>query len=150
MYVKAEEWELALDAFKSCSNWRQAFCMAATLKYNRENQVDLAQKLASKIQIEILILHNVIGIYKTKLKYHTFHVVLFCKMIAALGEGDVEEIKILLILILDQLRNNKKYVDAAIVLEEYASDIEEAIVCLIEGCQWEEALRRVYLVVCYF
>lgn len=65
VYVKAEEWELALDAFKSCSNWRQAFCMAATLKYNRENQVDLAQKLASKIQIEILILHNVIEIYKT-------------------------------------------------------------------------------------
>nr|XP_022331417.1 putative elongator complex protein 1 [Crassostrea virginica]XP_022331418.1 putative elongator complex protein 1 [Crassostrea virginica] len=90
VYVKAEEWELALDAFKSCSNWRQAFCMAATLKYNRENQVDLAQKLAN------------------------------------------------------QLRNNKKYVDAAIVLEEYASDIEEAIVCLIEGCQWEEALRRMY------
>lgn len=43
----------------------------------------------------------------------------------------------------DQLRNNKKYVDAAIVLEEYANDNEEAIVCLIEGCQWEEALRRV-------
>ena len=71
-------------------------------------------------------------------------------MIAALGEGDVVEIKIVLILILDQLRNNKKYMDAAIVLEEYASDIEEATVCLIEGCQWEEALRRVYLVVCYF
>lgn len=48
VYVKAEEWQLALDAFKSCSNWRQAFCMAAKLKYNRENEVDLGQKLASK------------------------------------------------------------------------------------------------------
>lgn len=90
VYVKAEEWQLALDSFKSCSNWRQAFCMAAKLKYNRENEVDLGQKLAN------------------------------------------------------QLRNNKKYVDAAIVLEEYANDNEEAIVCLIEGCQWEEALRRMY------
>ncbi|XP_061166857.1 putative elongator complex protein 1 [Saccostrea echinata] len=90
VYVKAEEWELALHAFKSCSNWRQAFCMAAKLKYNKENEVDLARKLAN------------------------------------------------------QLRNNKSHVDAATVLEEYANDVEEAIVCLIEGCQWEEALRRMY------
>lgn len=37
--------------------------------------------------------------------------------------------------------------DAAIVLEEYANDTEEAIVCLIEGCHWEEALRRVHPVI---
>lgn len=39
--------------------------------------------------------------------------------------------------------------DAAIVLEEYANDTEEAIVCLIEGCHWEEALRRVRPVIWY-
>lgn len=50
---------------------------------------------------------------------------------------------IIILFISDQLRNNKKYMDAAIVLEEYANDTEEAIVCLIEGCHWEEALRRV-------
>jgi hypothetical protein len=42
-----------------------------------------------------------------------------------------------------QLRSDKRCTEAAIVLEEYASDTEEAIVCLIEGSQWEEALRRV-------
>lgn len=43
----------------------------------------------------------------------------------------------------DQLRSDKRCTEAAVVLEEYASDTEEAIVCLIEGSQWEEALRRV-------
>jgi hypothetical protein len=48
VYVKAEDWELALNAFVSCCNWRQAFCMTAKLKFNKENEVDLARKLASK------------------------------------------------------------------------------------------------------
>lgn len=48
VYVKAEEWELALNAFMLSCNWRQVFCMTAKLKFNKENEVDLARKLASK------------------------------------------------------------------------------------------------------
>ena len=29
------------------------------------------------------------------------------------------------------------------VLKQYAGDTEEAIVCLIDSCQWNEALRLV-------
>ncbi|XP_056022733.1 putative elongator complex protein 1 [Ostrea edulis] len=90
VYVKAEEWELALNAFMLSCNWRQVFCMTAKLKFNKENEVDLARKLAN------------------------------------------------------QLQSDKRCTEAAVVLEEYASDTEEAIVCLIEGSQWEEALRRMY------
>lgn len=45
------------------------------------------------------------------------------------------------------MRNNKKYMDVVIVLEEYVNDIEEVIVCFIEGCYWEEVFRRVCFVI---
>ncbi|OWF47940.1 putative elongator complex protein 1 [Mizuhopecten yessoensis] len=44
----------------------------------------------------------------------------------------------------EQMKMKKQYLDAAHVLEQYAKDTEEAIVCLIDGCLWEEALRMMY------
>ena len=37
-----------------------------------------------------------------------------------------------------------QHVEAACLYEQYASNIEEAIVTLVEGCHWEEALRLMY------
>ncbi|XP_048338376.1 putative elongator complex protein 1, partial [Sphaerodactylus townsendi] len=38
----------------------------------------------------------------------------------------------------------RKFGDAAILLEQYAKDYEEAILVLLEGTAWEEALRLIY------
>ncbi|XP_034996299.1 elongator complex protein 1 isoform X1 [Zootoca vivipara] len=38
----------------------------------------------------------------------------------------------------------RKYADAAILLEQYAKDYEEAILLLLEGNTWDEALRLIY------
>ena len=44
----------------------------------------------------------------------------------------------------DSLKTNRKYSEAARVLIDYADDVEEAIVTLLEGNTWEEALRLIY------
>ncbi|XP_015276159.1 PREDICTED: elongator complex protein 1 [Gekko japonicus] len=38
----------------------------------------------------------------------------------------------------------RKFGDAAVLLEQYAKDYEEAILILLEGTAWEEALRLIY------
>ncbi|XP_060092966.1 elongator complex protein 1 [Heteronotia binoei] len=38
----------------------------------------------------------------------------------------------------------RKFGDAAVLLEQYAKDYEEAILILLEGTTWEEALRLIY------
>ncbi|XP_026361835.2 elongator complex protein 1 isoform X1 [Ursus arctos] len=43
-----------------------------------------------------------------------------------------------------KLVEQRKHSDAATVLEQYAQDYEEAVVLLLEGAAWEEALRLVY------
>lgn len=43
-----------------------------------------------------------------------------------------------------KLVEQRKYNEAAIVLEQYAQDYEEAVLLLLEGTAWEEALRLVY------
>ncbi|XP_053422312.1 elongator complex protein 1 [Nycticebus coucang] len=43
-----------------------------------------------------------------------------------------------------KLVEKRKHVDAAMVLEQYAQDYEEAVLLLLEGAAWEEALRLVY------
>ena len=45
----------------------------------------------------------------------------------------------------DSLKTNRKYYESARVLIDYAEDIEEAIVCLLEGSLWEESLRLLHL-----
>ncbi|KAK3610232.1 hypothetical protein CHS0354_022286 [Potamilus streckersoni] len=90
MYVKAEQWELALQAFKTCLQWQQMFFMTAKLGYTHDQEAELARTLA------------------------------------------------------EQLKGQNKHTDAAILLEQYAKDIEEAIVTLIQGSQWTEALRLMY------
>ncbi|XP_078368242.1 elongator complex protein 1-like isoform X2 [Oculina patagonica] len=42
------------------------------------------------------------------------------------------------------LKGHKRPLEASRVLEEYAKDPEEAIAALIDGMQWEEALRLMY------
>ncbi|KAL4228237.1 hypothetical protein ACF0H5_013670 [Mactra antiquata] len=44
----------------------------------------------------------------------------------------------------DDLKTRGRQSEAAIVLEQYAKDYEEAIVVLIQGCQWNEALRMMH------
>lgn len=43
-----------------------------------------------------------------------------------------------------KLVEQRKHSDAATVLEQYAQDYEEAVLLLLEGAAWEEALRLVY------
>ncbi|XP_075416395.1 elongator complex protein 1 [Tenrec ecaudatus] len=43
-----------------------------------------------------------------------------------------------------KLVEQRKLSDAATVLEQYAQDYEEAVLLLLEGSAWEEALRMVY------
>lgn len=43
-----------------------------------------------------------------------------------------------------RLIEQRKHNEAAIVLEQYAQDYEEAVLQLLEGAAWEEALRLVY------
>ncbi|XP_044274836.1 elongator complex protein 1 isoform X2 [Varanus komodoensis] len=38
----------------------------------------------------------------------------------------------------------RKYTDAAVLLEQYAKDYEEAVLILLEGTAWDEALRLIY------
>ncbi|XP_036407119.1 elongator complex protein 1 [Megalops cyprinoides] len=45
----------------------------------------------------------------------------------------------------DKLIELRRYTEAAVLLEQYAKDCEEAISALITGAAWEEALRLVYL-----
>ncbi|XP_005092172.1 elongator complex protein 1 [Aplysia californica] len=50
MYVKAEEWELALEAFIASHEWRQVFCMAAKLEYSANRLSELAVKVAGHLK----------------------------------------------------------------------------------------------------
>ncbi|XP_041513450.1 elongator complex protein 1 [Microtus oregoni] len=43
-----------------------------------------------------------------------------------------------------KLMEQRKHTEAALVLEQYAQDYEEAVLQLLEGAAWEEALRLVY------
>ncbi|KAG8593890.1 hypothetical protein GDO81_000980 [Engystomops pustulosus] len=43
-----------------------------------------------------------------------------------------------------KLREQRKYESAAVLLEQYAKDYEEAIILLIEGGLWEDCLRLIY------
>ncbi|XP_010898655.2 elongator complex protein 1 [Esox lucius] len=45
----------------------------------------------------------------------------------------------------EKLIELRRYTEAAVLLEQYAKDCEEAISALITGAVWEEALRLVYL-----
>lgn len=49
MFVKGEVWELALEAFKLASNWRQVFCVAARLGYDGNKLSALAMKVAGAL-----------------------------------------------------------------------------------------------------
>ncbi|XP_076443667.1 elongator complex protein 1-like isoform X2 [Babylonia areolata] len=43
-----------------------------------------------------------------------------------------------------RLKDTYRHSEAAVVYEQYARDVEEAIVTLVEGAQWQEALRLMY------
>jgi len=43
----------------------------------------------------------------------------------------------------EELKSRSRYADAAMVLEQYAGDTEEAISTLIHGALWDEAIRLV-------
>lgn len=45
----------------------------------------------------------------------------------------------------EKLLEARRHTEAALCLEQYAKDCEEAISALIEGAAWEEALRLIYL-----
>ena len=43
------------------------------------------------------------------------------------------------------MQSNRCYLESCRVLLDYADDVEEAVVVLLEGSYWEEALRQLYL-----
>ncbi|XP_059830752.1 elongator complex protein 1 isoform X1 [Hypanus sabinus] len=43
-----------------------------------------------------------------------------------------------------RLKEHRRYSEAALILEQYAQDCEEAITSFLEGCAWEESLRLIY------
>ena len=46
MYSLCEQWEQALDLYKDCGLWHQAFCMAGKLGYKQDQMIQLATTLA--------------------------------------------------------------------------------------------------------
>ncbi|XP_033730609.1 putative elongator complex protein 1, partial [Pecten maximus] len=54
MYIKAEEWEMALQDFQTCLQWRQVFCMTARLKYSSDTEAEIARKLAEQLKMKKL------------------------------------------------------------------------------------------------
>ena len=48
-------------------------------------------------------------------------------------------------LLIESLKSNRRYKEACRVLLDYVSDPEEAIVTLVEGSCWDEALRLLHL-----
>ncbi|XP_034038102.1 elongator complex protein 1 [Thalassophryne amazonica] len=45
----------------------------------------------------------------------------------------------------EKLNEQRRYSEAALLLDQYAKDCEEAILALITGALWEEALRLIYV-----
>ncbi|KAM9356500.1 elongator complex protein 1 [Symphorus nematophorus] len=45
----------------------------------------------------------------------------------------------------EKLTEQRRYSEAALLLDQYAKDCEEAILALITGAVWEEALRLIYM-----
>ncbi|XP_030594916.1 elongator complex protein 1 isoform X2 [Archocentrus centrarchus] len=45
----------------------------------------------------------------------------------------------------EKLHEQRRYSEAALLLDQYAKDCEEAILALITGAVWEEALRLIYM-----
>ncbi|TKS72801.1 Elongator complex protein 1 [Collichthys lucidus] len=45
----------------------------------------------------------------------------------------------------EKLTEQRRYSEAALLLDQYAKDCEEAILALITGAVWEEALRLIYI-----
>ncbi|XP_066919539.1 putative elongator complex protein 1 isoform X2 [Clytia hemisphaerica] len=43
----------------------------------------------------------------------------------------------------ERLKNHRKYLDAAIIQEQYLKDMEESMVCLLEGNLWFQALNLI-------
>ncbi|TWW55443.1 Elongator complex protein 1 [Takifugu flavidus] len=80
----------ALQAFVSCSSWRNAICVAQQIPLPPEHLALLARDLAVK------------------------------------------------------LSEQRRHAEAAVLLDQYAKDCEEAILALITGACWEEALRLIY------
>ncbi|XP_075904166.1 elongator complex protein 1 isoform X2 [Nelusetta ayraudi] len=81
----------ALQAFTSCSSWRNSICVAQQIPLPDDHVALLARDLAGK------------------------------------------------------LMEQRRYSEAALLLDQYAKDCEEAIAALITGSVWEEALRLIYM-----
>lgn len=47
-YMKAEEYELALEAFQTCLNWRQAVCVACKLQLPKDRMYSIARSMAGE------------------------------------------------------------------------------------------------------
>ncbi len=46
--MKAEEYELALEAFQTCLNWRQAVCVACKLQLPKDRMYSIARSMAGE------------------------------------------------------------------------------------------------------
>ena len=46
LYVKGENWEMALESFLLSHQWQQVFCMTARLGYSPVKEAEVARKLA--------------------------------------------------------------------------------------------------------
>lgn len=46
MYVKGENWEMALESFLLSHQWQQVFCMTSRLGYSSNKEAEVARKLA--------------------------------------------------------------------------------------------------------
>lgn len=90
MYVKAADWENALQCFQTSHNAEQVMCMAQRLSYTPEKLANLASSFAGTLK--------------------------------SLGHHQ----------------------NASMLYEQYANDVEEAIVTLIDGGFWDGSLRLMH------
>ena len=48
MFLRAEYWQMAHDAFVAALSWRQAMCMASHLQFDDTHMADTARSLAGQ------------------------------------------------------------------------------------------------------
>lgn len=117
----------ALQAFVGSASWRNALCVAEQIPLPPDQLALLARDLAGTVLPASWHSAPPHEVLKLCCRFKT------CCSFGFIFPPVVSE----------KLIELRRYTEAAILLEQYAKDCEEAISALITGAVWEEALRLV-------
>ena len=134
MYSKAQSWHLAVTAFKQCLNWQLALSTAYRVGYDLNQLEELCRQLVTDL--------------KDQSRYKEAAVILEQHLDVGLVIAYICECVQVCVCVCVCVRVHACVCVCVIVLLPNVcvstfQDLEEAIVTLIEGCQWEEVLRLV-------